>query len=89
MSLEEALQAVQAVIDGRPSLRIARRGIREDDTHYLVPVLDTRQVQDGGEGRGPSESQLLIVDKESGDVEPLTVSAALARSRMMRESSLS
>lgn len=84
MTVDEAVRAVAAMIAGMPALRVARHGIREDDTHYLVPVLDGRQMRRGGAGVAPSASQLLLVEKESGRIERVTVSQALARSRVMR-----
>ena len=80
MTVDEAIAAVEATLNSE-YLRVDRARPREDETSYLLVVLDTSggRVHEGVLANGPR-----LVDKRSGEVTRLTVSDALARTgRMM------
>ncbi len=79
MTVDEAIAAVEATLDSG-YLRVDRARPREDETSYLLVVLDTSggRVHEGVLANGPR-----LVDKRSGEVTRLTVSDALARTGRM------
>lgn len=79
MTLDDAIAAVEATLDSR-HLRVDRKRAREDESHYLLVVLDVS----GGRGEGPMANGPRLVDKGTGEVTRLTVPAALARAERMR-----
>ncbi len=78
MTLDDAITAVESTIDSA-HLRVDRRRAQEDDTSYLLLVLDTS----GGREDGLVANGPRLVHKHSGEVVRLTVPEALARSKRM------
>ena len=64
MTVDEAIAAVEATLDSG-YLRVDRARPREDETSYLLVVLDTSggRVHEGVLANGPR-----LVDKRSGEV---------------------
>ena len=79
MTLDQAIAAVEATLDSG-YLRVDRARPREDETSYLLVVLDTSagRMRERALANGPR-----LVDKRSGEIRRLTVSEALARSGRM------
>jgi len=79
MNLDEAIEAVEATLDSS-HLRVDRRRAQEDETSYLLLVLDT---SGGRGGPGPVANGPRLVDKRTGQVSRVTVPDALARAQRM------
>ena len=80
-TLDEAVSAVEATLPAGAPLRVDRRLAREDDSAYLLVVLDTS----GGRDRqpGPVENGPRLVTKATGEVHRLTVPDALVLAGQM------
>ena len=61
MTLDEAIEAVEATVDPA-QLRVDRKRAREDASSYLLIVLDVS----AGRGEGPVANGPRLVDKRSG-----------------------
>jgi hypothetical protein len=80
MTLDEAVAAVEATLDGA-QLRVDRVRAREDAASYLLVVLDTsRGRSDDGP---PVANGPRLVDKDTGEVTRLTVPDALTLAERM------
>ncbi|HEX5534924.1 MAG TPA: hypothetical protein VFX33_14385 [Actinomycetales bacterium] len=79
MTLDDAVAAIEATLT-TPYLRVDRMAAREDETAYLLLVLD---MNSGRFDAGPVANGPRLVDKRSGQVTRLTVPAASARARCM------
>ena len=79
MTLDDAVAAVEATLT-TPHLRVDRLGARQDETAYLLLVLDTNS---GRFDAGPVANGPRLVDKRSGLVTRLTVPAAVVRAESM------
>jgi hypothetical protein len=84
MTLDEAVRAVEATLDST-YLRVDRKRAREDETSFLLVVLD---VSNGrrDDGRTIANGPRLV-DKRSGEVTRLVVPEAVARAERMATAS--
>ena len=80
MILDEAIAAVEATLDSA-GLRVDRKRPLEDETSFLLVVLDTRAGRDNDAGAVANGPRL--VDKQTGQVRRLTIPDALARADRM------
>jgi hypothetical protein len=78
MTLDDAVAAVEATLKS-PHLRVDLRRARQDETSYLLLVLDTS----GGRDDGPVANGPVLVDKRTAEVVRLTVPDALDRAKHM------
>lgn len=84
MNVDGAQRLIEVSIADDSYLLVAKHGIREDEMHYLVPVLNTRPMSEGDPASSPIASRLLLVDRESGQLERVTVPDAMTRAKTMR-----
>ncbi|MFT4163930.1 MAG: hypothetical protein QM650_01650 [Microlunatus sp.] len=77
MTLDEAMEAVRQTLPNDQRLRIDHKLARQDDTAYLLIVLDARRQFDDGDV--PIENGPRLITKTSGVVSRLTVPEAVAR----------
>ena len=80
MTLDEAVAAVEATLSSA-NLRVDRQRPLEDETSYLLVVLDASGGR--GDGAGAVANGPRLVDKRTGNVVRLTIPDALARAERM------
>lgn len=81
MTLDEAIETVRRTLPADQRLRVDRKLARQDDTAYLLIVLDARRQFDDGDV--PIENGPRLVAKVDGVVSRLTVPDAVARAANM------
>ncbi len=81
MTLDEAIEAVRRTLPADQRLRVDRKLARQDDTAYLLIVLDARRQFDDGDV--PIENGPRLVAKVDGVVSRLAVPEAVARAANM------
>lgn len=78
--MDEAVEAVRRTLSS-DQLRIDRKLARQDQSAFLLLVLDARRDLDDSER--PIENGPRLVRKDTGAVTRLTVPEAIARARSM------
>jgi hypothetical protein len=82
VTLDEAIDAVRRTLPAGQQLRVDRKLARQDETAYLLIVLDARRQLDE-DVDVPVENGPRLVSKADGSVRRLTVPDAVARAADM------